>query len=161
MRVGAAGICGSDVHGVASRSPRRSPPLVMGHEFAGEVVETGDGVPPDLLGRQVAINPQMPCGRCTVCRSGHENVCQQREFVGGSRPGGFAELVAVPLRCVHVLPDDVDHARRVLAEPLATCVHAASLTGARCRARAVVFGAGTIGVLRPRRCGWWAPAGSR
>src|SRR3954447_24967973 len=75
VRVEAAGICGSDVHGVASRSPRRAPPLIMGHELVGEVVEAGGPPGEALVGAIVAINPQVPCGRCRHCRSGRENVC--------------------------------------------------------------------------------------
>lgn len=147
LRVTAAGICGSDVQGVATRSPRRAPPLIMGHELTGEVVAVGSGVPPALLEQQVAVNPQVPCGVCTACRSGHENVCQDRELVGGTRPGGFGELVSVPARCLHLLPDGIDPKVAVLAEPLATCVHAVELLGRVAPRSAIVFGAGTIGVL--------------
>ena len=147
VRVAAAGICGSDIHGVASRSPRRTPPLIMGHELAGEVVAVGAGVPESLVGRGVAVNPQVPCGLCGPCRSGRENVCQNREMIGGTRPGGFGEQLTVPLRCVHLLPQGVDPMLAVFAEPLATCVHAAALAGRSAPSSAVVFGAGTIGVL--------------
>src|SRR5881398_3331753 len=101
VRVEAAGICGSDVHGVASRSPRRTPPLIMGHELTGEVVAAGGPAGEPLVGKGVAVNPQVPCGECRSCRSGRENVCARRELVGGTRSGGFAELVSVPLRCIH------------------------------------------------------------
>jgi threonine dehydrogenase-like Zn-dependent dehydrogenase len=147
VRVSAAGICGSDVQGVATRSPRRTPPLIMGHELTGEVVALGSGVPPGLLGQRVAVNPQVPCGVCSACRSGRENVCQDRELIGGTRPGGFAELVSVPAKCLHILPDGIDQNVAVLAEPLATCVHGVELLGRVVPRSAVVFGAGTIGVL--------------
>ena len=102
---------------------------------------------PVLVGQRVAVNPQVPCGVCSACRSGRENVCQDRELVGGTRPGGFAELVSVPARCLHILPDGVDPNLAVLAEPLATCVHGVELLGRVVPRSAVVFGAGTIGVL--------------
>jgi threonine dehydrogenase-like Zn-dependent dehydrogenase len=147
LRVSAAGICGSDVQGVATRSPRRSPPLIMGHELTGEIVAVGSGVPDSMLGRNAAVNPQVPCGLCSACRSGRENVCQDRELVGGTRPGGFGQFVSVPTRCLHILPDGIDPNVAVLAEPLATCVHGVSLVGRVAPRSAVVFGAGTIGVL--------------
>src|SRR5438552_18282002 len=78
LRVSAAGICGSDVHGVATRSPRRMPPLIMGHELTGDIVAVGSDVSQALVGRPVAVNPQVPCAICTACRSGPENVCQDR-----------------------------------------------------------------------------------
>ncbi len=147
LRVSAAGICGSDVHGVATRSPRRQPPLIMGHELTGQVVEVGSGVPEELIGTYVAVNPQVPCGVCSACRSGRENVCQDRELVGGTRPGGFGELVSVPARCLHVLPEGLELDIGVMAEPLATCVHGVGLIGRVAPRSAVVLGAGTIGVL--------------
>jgi threonine dehydrogenase-like Zn-dependent dehydrogenase len=147
LRVSAAGICGSDVQGVATRSPRRAPPLVMGHEFTGTVVAVGEGTSESLVGSSVAVNPQVPCGVCVVCRSGRENVCQDRELIGGSRPGGFGEFVAVPARCLHVLPPGLDPNLGVFAEPLATCIHAAGLFGRVAPRSALILGAGTIGVL--------------
>jgi 2-desacetyl-2-hydroxyethyl bacteriochlorophyllide A dehydrogenase len=147
VRVEAAGICGSDLHGVASRSPRRAPPLIMGHELSGEVVAAGGPAGVHLIGTRVAVNPQVPCGDCLVCRSGRENVCTRRELIGGTRSGGFAELVGVPLRCVHPLSADLAADVAVFCEPLATCVHALRLISDSLMEVAVVLGAGTIGVL--------------
>jgi 2-desacetyl-2-hydroxyethyl bacteriochlorophyllide A dehydrogenase len=147
VRVEAAGICASDVHGVSSRSPRRTPPLIMGHELCGEVVGAGSAANRHLVGCRVAVNPQVPCGDCRWCRSGQENVCGQRGLIGGTRPGGFAELVSVPLRCVHPLSTDTPAEVAVFAEPLATCMHALSLAPARFAESAVVLGAGAIGTL--------------
>ena len=79
VRVEAAGICGSDLQGVASRSPRRTPPLIMGHELCGEVVAAGGPAGEPLIGTRVAVNPQVPCGDCLACRSGRENVCARRD----------------------------------------------------------------------------------
>ena len=141
-----AGICGSDVQGVATRSPRRTPPLIMGHELVGHVVDAAAGRR-DLVGRRVAVNPQVPCGVCLSCRSGSENVCQDRELVGGTRPGGFGELVAVPGRCVHLVEDDLDTDVAVLAEPVATCIHAFRLSPLVLPGTVVILGAGTIGML--------------
>jgi len=147
VRVEAVGICGSDVHGVASRSPRRMPPLIMGHELVGEVVAAGGAAGKPLIGRHVAVNPQVPCGLCPDCRSGRENVCGQRELIGGTRAGGLAELVCVPVRCLHPVSGDLAPEVAVFAEPLATCVHALSLVPERFPETVVVLGAGTIGVL--------------
>ena len=147
VRIEAAGICGSDLHGVASRSPRRAPPLIMGHELCGEVVAAGGPAGEPFIGTRVAVNPQVPCGDCLVCRSGRENICSRRELIGGTRPGGFAELVSVPLRCLHPISTDLAAGVAVFCEPLATCVHALRLVPDSLSEVAVVLGAGTIGVL--------------
>ena len=93
------------------------------------------------------MNPQVPCRACLACRSGSENICQQRELVGGSRPGGFGEFVAVPASCVHVIDDELDADVAVLAEPVATCIHAFRLSPLALPGTVVVLGAGTIGTL--------------
>jgi threonine dehydrogenase-like Zn-dependent dehydrogenase len=95
----------------------------------------------------VAVNPQVPCRACLACRSGSENICQNRELVGGTRPGGFGELVAVPVSCVHVIDDELGADVAVLAEPVATCVHAFRLSPLALPGTVVVLGAGTIGML--------------
>jgi threonine dehydrogenase-like Zn-dependent dehydrogenase len=147
VRVEAAGICASDVHGVLSRSPRRTPPLIMGHELTGEIVGAGGQAGEHLIGTRVAVNPQVTCGDCRWCRSGHENICGRRDLIGGTRPGGFAELVSVPLRCIHPLAAGAAADVLVFGEPLATCLHALSFVPEKFTETAVVFGAGTIGVL--------------
>jgi 2-desacetyl-2-hydroxyethyl bacteriochlorophyllide A dehydrogenase len=147
VRVEAAGICASDVDGVSSRSPRRTPPLIMGHELTGEIVASGGPAGNDLLGARVAVNPQVTCGDCAWCRAGQENACAQRGLIGGTRPGGFAEFVAIPVRCIHLLAADALPDAAVLTEPLATCVHALSLVAEAFTGTAVVLGGGTIGTL--------------
>jgi 2-desacetyl-2-hydroxyethyl bacteriochlorophyllide A dehydrogenase len=147
VQVEAAGICASDVHGVASRSPRRAPPLIMGHELVGEVVDAEGSAGVPFVGLRVAVNPQVPCGGCEQCRSGRENVCGHRDLVGGTRSGGFAELVAVPMRCLHPLATDPPADVAVLCEPLATCLHALSLVPEKFHEVAVVLGGGAIGSL--------------
>jgi threonine dehydrogenase-like Zn-dependent dehydrogenase len=147
LAVAGAGICASDVDGVAARSPRRSPPLVMGHELTGEVVTAGGSTGEHLVGARVAVNPQVTCGDCMWCRSGAENICARRGLIGGTRPGGFAQFVSVPMRCLHPLPAEAPSEAAIFSEPLATCVHALALAGASFAGTAVVLGGGTIGVL--------------
>jgi threonine dehydrogenase-like Zn-dependent dehydrogenase len=147
VQVGAAGICASDVDGVSSRSPRRSPPLVMGHELIGSVIASGGDAGERFVGTLVAVNPQVTCGSCRWCRSGAENICQDRGLIGGTRPGGFAELVSVPVRCLHPVAAQTPREVAVLTEPLATCIHALARLPERFAGTAVVLGAGAIGML--------------
>lgn len=136
VEVAAAGICGSELHGI-SKPGFRTPPLVMGHEFAG--------LTPD--GKRVTVNPIVACGTCDLCVVGLTQVCRDRAIVGIHRPGAFAERVAVPKALLHELPDDMPWERAAMIEPLANGVHAWALAGRPAGARVGVIGAGTIGLV--------------
>ncbi|HZD50252.1 MAG TPA: alcohol dehydrogenase catalytic domain-containing protein, partial [Silvibacterium sp.] len=84
IRIAACGICGSDVHGYDGSSGRRIPPLVMGHEAAGTVAETGDGVRQFAPGDRVTFDSTVYCGDCEYCRVGDVNLCDNRQVVGVS-----------------------------------------------------------------------------
>ena len=144
VRVQAVGICGSELEGFVGSMANRVPPLVMGHEFSG-VVESGDA---DLAGSRVAVNPLISCGTCANCRAGQPNICAERGVIGIVRPGGFAELVAVPKSSLIPLPDTLDAVGGALIEPLANVVHAYGLGTRAGRAGSVlVLGAGSLGLL--------------
>lgn len=148
LRTGAAGICGSEVEGYLGKMGNRTPPLVMGHEFAGTVVSVGGGVAEGWRGRRASVNPLVSCGVCRLCRAELTNVCPNRYMIGIHRPGGFAELVRVPVESLSEIPDGLDVSAGALAEPLANGVHAARLGTGHVRAEhAVVLGAGTIGLM--------------
>jgi threonine dehydrogenase-like Zn-dependent dehydrogenase len=139
VEVAAAGICGSELEGFASQSPFRVPPLVMGHEFAGTVADTG---------RRVVVNPLVNCRECDLCLLGATNVCRHRALLGVHRSGGFAERVAVPERNLVELPDDVTWPQAAMIEPLANGVHGVRLATAHVPLprRVGVLGAGAIGL---------------
>ena len=147
MRPGAVGICGSEVEGYLGRMGNRTPPLVMGHEFAGEIVAAGAGAE-NWIGRRAAVNPIEGCGRCPLCRSGQENICPQRTLIGVHFDGAFADLVRAPVANLRALPDELDIRVGALAEPLSNGVHGVRLGLAGYRAStAAVIGAGTIGLV--------------
>src|SRR5438270_2603203 len=127
VRSSAAGICGSEIEGYLGRMANRKPPLVMGHEFAGEVVEVGEDVERSWQGKQVAINPIVSCGECSFCRAGDTNLCEKRQLIGIAFPGGFAEFVGVPASCLYELPRAADPRVGALVEPMANGVHAVGL----------------------------------
>ncbi|MDQ2671945.1 MAG: alcohol dehydrogenase catalytic domain-containing protein, partial [Actinomycetota bacterium] len=149
VRPTATGICGSEIEGYLGKMGNRTPPLVMGHEFAGTVTEVGEGADEGLLGRTVAVNPLSSDGTCALCRAGLTNLCPNRRLVGIHSPGGFAEYTFAPAANVYPLPDGVDARMGALAEPLANGVHAARLgtAGGHPAEHAVVIGAGTIGLM--------------
>ncbi|MBW3625029.1 MAG: galactitol-1-phosphate 5-dehydrogenase [Armatimonadetes bacterium] len=147
VEVAAVGICGSELEGFSTQSPRRKPPLIMGHEFSGRVVETGEDVEGIEAGQRVAVNPLITCGRCDLCRMGRNNACPNRRLTGMHRPGGFAERVAVPAGQLYPLSDDFSYERASMIEPLANGVHVARLANDPLARNVCVFGAGTIGIL--------------
>jgi len=147
VRVAAVGICGSELEGFITRSPRRTPPLIMGHEFCGEIEEVGEGVSGYRPGDRVVVNSVISCGRCEACRDGQTHLCPDREVFGMKRPGGFAELCAVPVATLLPLPEKVSPVEGALVEPLANGVHALSLVAQRLPETVLVIGAGTIGLM--------------
>jgi threonine dehydrogenase-like Zn-dependent dehydrogenase len=147
LRPEAVGICGSEIEGYLGHMGNRTPPLVMGHEFAGTVVAAGEGAE-EWVGRRVAVNPIESCGECKLCRAGQENLCPQRTLIGIHSSGAFADLVRAPAANARELPDGVSARVGALVEPLANGVHAVrlGLDGFEVE-RAVVLGAGTIGLV--------------
>jgi 2-desacetyl-2-hydroxyethyl bacteriochlorophyllide A dehydrogenase len=142
----AVGICGSEVEGYLGHQANRTPPLVMGHELAGRVVAAGAGVDPGWVGRSAAVNPLLP-GEGVL--PGYENLGRHRQLIGVHRPGGFAEVVPVPVDALRALPEGTDPRLGALAEPLANGVHSVrlGLAGLEPARHAVVVGAGTIGAM--------------
>ena len=152
IRVRACGICGSDVHGLDGSTGRRIPPLVMGHEAAGEVAAMGANVRGLHLGDRVTFDSTIYCGQCFYCARGEMNLCDNRQVMGVSpgpyrRHGAFAEYVAVPRRIVYKLPDALSFEQAAMIEAVSVAMHAVNLTPVRLGDTAVVIGAGMIGVL--------------
>jgi L-iditol 2-dehydrogenase len=147
VRVAGVGICGSELEAFATRSPRRPPPLIMGHEFCGEVVAVGAEVPGVRPGDRVVLNSVIACGECEHCRDGRGHLCPRREVFGMKRPGGFAELTTVPAATIFHLPEKVSPLAGAVVEPLANAVHVLSLVQERLPETVVVIGAGTIGLM--------------
>ena len=129
VRVAACGICGSDVHGYDGSSGRRVPPIVMGHEAAGTVVEVGPAVDAARAGDRVTFDSTISCGRCDACRSGQVNLCTNRRILGVScdefrQHGAYAEFVAVPQHILYPLPPELPFEHAALIEPVSVALHA-------------------------------------
>jgi L-iditol 2-dehydrogenase len=147
LRVAAAGICGSELHGFVTHSARRTPPAIPGHEFCGQVAEVGPGVTGYQQGDWVGVNSVIACGQCQDCLDANVHLCRDGEVFGMKRPGGFAEYCAVPVSTLLHLPGTVSPVQGSLLEPLANGVHALSLTSQRFPETVVILGAGTIGLF--------------
>ncbi|MBI2942180.1 MAG: alcohol dehydrogenase catalytic domain-containing protein [Chloroflexi bacterium] len=145
------GICGSDLHlyreGHIGDSIVREP-HVLGHETAGVVVEVGPGVEEPRVGDRVLIEPGLACLACHYCLTGRYNICPNARFLGvPPTPGTLADLVAVPARWVHRLPDGVTFATAALIEPFAVGLQAAKEAGVSVGQSVVMLGAGPIGLM--------------
>lgn len=150
VEVKAAGVCGSDLHIYHDEiAIAIEPPVIMGHEFAGVIVELGAGVEGLQLGDRVTCETTAwSCGRCLPCRLGHTNMCAHRKVVGYAVDGCFARYCVVNQRQVHLLPENVDFLAGALTEPLACCVHAVlELTTISAGDIVVLTGPGPIGLL--------------
>lgn len=146
MDVSAAAICGSDMHAYHGHDERRIPPLILGHEVCGTVL---DG---EFAGQRMVINPLMTCGKCHDCMIGRSNLCSQRELIGMYLQGALAEKVAIDERNLLPIPDDMDSVHAALTEPTATALHAIVLVERIAyrplsEMRCLVLGGGAIGLL--------------
>ena len=156
IKVSWAGICGTDRHEyegpnfIPVKKPHRltgrTAPLIIGHEFAGEIAEVGEGVEGWMKGDRVTANGSLTCGECEACRSGRYNICSKLGFLGVGDDGAFAEYVTVNADRLFRIPDGVTDHDAVLAEPLACGIHATRLLGDIREKDVVVLGPGIIGL---------------
>lgn len=147
IRVERAGICGSELSGYLGHNSLRKPPLIMGHEFAGTIEQTGSGVSRFRLGDRVTANPLVSCGRCRPCTTGAAQLCQERQLIGAHRPGAFAEYVTIAERNVYALPDHITFDEGAFTEPFACAVHICKLLKPLPTDKLLIMGAGPIGLL--------------
>lgn len=152
IQVKACGICGSDVHGLDGSTGRRIPPIIMGHEASGMIIQTGKDVKDFTAGNRVTFDSTIYCGACYFCHRGQINLCDNRRVLGVScqdyrQHGAFAEYVAVPQWILYRLPETLSYERAAMVEPVSIAFHAMTLTPITLNDTAVVVGAGMIGIL--------------
>ncbi|MCP8969671.1 zinc-dependent alcohol dehydrogenase [Ectobacillus ponti] len=142
IKVDFCGVCGTDLNIFAGSHPRAKEALIIGHEFAGTVVEH-----PDLpAGTAVTVRPLLFCGTCEPCQDGNSHVCESLGLLGIDRPGGMAEYVLAPADEVYPLPPGMSMKRGALIEPFAVAVHAVRESAFKPGDAVTVFGAGPIGL---------------
>lgn len=149
IRTAYAGVCGSDLHAFRGKHPFRRPPVILGHELAGTVVECGGSVQGFRPGDRVTVMPLLACGTCRLCRMGRENICLHKRVPGvGEWLGAFAEYALAKASVTYTLGDATPAELGVLAEPLAVGVHAVTRQARiESHSRVLVLGGGTIGIL--------------
>ncbi len=143
------GVCGTDVHIYHGEpgSAEVTPPVVLGHEYSGEIVEVGEGVSGLKTGDHVTIDPNIYCGSCVHCRNGKKQLCESMEAVGVTRDGGFAQYSVVPASQAFLLDPKLPFEAGAMAEPTACCLHGIDLAGIRPGDAVCVVGGGAIGLI--------------
>jgi len=141
VKIKAAGICGSDLHGYRS-APRHSEGHMFGHEYSGEVVEVAEDVKGLGVGDRVGLEPLVGCGECGYCLSGNYHLCPELWHIPG-----FAEYQKFPQGKAFKLPDDVSYKEASTLDCIAVAVHAAKLSALKGGETALVLGSGTIGLF--------------
>lgn len=150
VKVKAAAICGTDIHIYNwtdyAKRVHVPLPLILGHEFSGEVIEIGKDVAQIKVGDIVAGETHIPCGICYQCRTGSQHICQNMKILGVHVDGAFAEYVAIPEVCAWKLPSDVSFNMGAIYEPLGVAFHAVFADKIAGQS-VVVFGCGPIGLF--------------
>jgi len=155
IRVRNCSICGADRKTIQHGHHRLSPPRVLGHEIAGEVISTGAEVTGWAAGDGVQVIAAIPCGACRECHAGHATACTSRENMGYQYDGGFAEFMLVPGKAIAAgglnrIPDGTGFAEASLAEPLACVINAQDLCGVTSGDEVLIIGDGPAGCLHAR-----------
>ncbi|SNB60431.1 L-threonine 3-dehydrogenase [Thermoflexus hugenholtzii] len=149
VNVKAASICGTDLH-IYRWDPwaqgRIRPPLIIGHEFCGEVVETGPEVDGIRVGDFISAESHVVCGRCDMCRTGKGHLCRNTRILGVDRDGAFADFIVIPAENAWVNPPDLPLEVAVLLENFGNAVHTAFAVDLRAR-KVLVTGCGPVGLM--------------
>lgn len=143
------GVCGTDVHIFHGEpgSADVTPPVVLGHEYSGVVVECGEGVASLKKGDHVTVDPNIYCGKCEHCRNGKKQLCEHMEAIGVTMDGGFEEFSVVPEGQAFLLSPEFPLEFGAMAEPVACCLHGIDLAGIKPGNTVCVVGGGAIGLI--------------
>lgn len=151
IRVGACGICGSDLPRVYSHGTSNGRyPLAIGHEFSGEVVAVGEKADPALIGVRGAFFPLIPCGKCDPCLTAAYAMCEDYDYLGSRRDGGFAEYCLIPSQWNLIRSTSASMEALAMTEPACVAQHAVRRSEVRAGQFVVIYGAGPIGILAAR-----------
>jgi 2-desacetyl-2-hydroxyethyl bacteriochlorophyllide A dehydrogenase len=146
VQIAACGVCGTDVHIFAGEAHAR-PPVILGHEFAGTIIEAGNQVRELRSGDRVAVDPNIACGGCYYCRRGQVNFCENLRALGVDIDGGFAEFTIAPAKQCYKLPEDFPLELGAFAEPLSCCLRGLERAAIQPGQSVAIVGAGNIGLL--------------
>lgn len=145
LKVMAVGVCGSDIPRINELGAYIAP-IIPGHEFAGEIVETGKSVKSYTVGDRVTVAPLMPCFKCEYCHQGHYSLCTSYSYFGSRCDGAFAQYVAVPENNLVGIADNVTFEAAATTDPLANALHAIKRSEFKPGHKVCVVGTGPIGL---------------
>ena len=146
IEVKLAGICGTDPAILEGRHPA-SPPVILGHEYTGEVVDVGDKVKNVEVGDHVVVDPNIKCGKCYYCRRGKENLCENMTTLGIFIDGGFTRYNVAPESAVYKIRDDMRWRDAVLVEPVSCAVNGVMRANVKVGDAVAIIGAGPMGLI--------------
>ena len=153
MKVGACGICGSDIPRIFELgTSKQKYPLTLGHEFGGVIVAVGEDANPSLIGQKGAVFPCIPCRKCKTCLSGDYAMCEDYDYLGSRSHGGFAEYCLIPSdwHFVRSTNPDLDEEALGMVEPCTVAQHAVRRGNVGPGKSLLIFGAGPIGQMAAR-----------
>lgn len=149
IRIKYCGICGTDVHIFEGEkgSAEVNPPVILGHEFSGDVDRVGSAVKGLKPGDRVSVDPNSYCGKCYFCANGKKHLCKEMTGLGTALDGGFAEYITVPENLVYPVEDNVSYEAAAMTEPISCCLHGFDLTDVKMGDTVMVVGTGNIGLI--------------
>lgn len=146
VKVDACGVCGTDLHIVEGKS-RSTPPVVLGHEYAGIVEDCGSGAAGFQNGDHVGVDPNISCGVCFYCRRGLVHLCTNLRALGVDIDGGMAQFSIVPVNQLYRLPSGMSPERSAFVEPVSCAIHGIDKAGIKAGDTVLILGGGTIGLV--------------
>ena len=146
VEVKAAGICGSDIPRIFETGTYYFP-TIPGHEFSGIVKKMSDDSEEDMVGERVGVFPLIPCGKCECCVQEKYELCNNYDYLGSRRDGGFAEYVLVPEWNLIEIPENVSFEEAAMLEPMSVGIHALRRIGGKKISSIVIYGLGPIGMM--------------
>ena len=146
IKVQAVGLCATEVHIISGKFEAGEPPHILGHEICGDIVEIGNGVDPEILGKRVVVETYVGCGECEFCKTGRKHLCSAGEIGYPPYAGGDAQYVVVPAGCVRFLKDNISYDEGAIMEAVACPFGAVVNTELKEGQNVLVLGAGVAGL---------------
>ncbi|MEM2110940.1 MAG: alcohol dehydrogenase catalytic domain-containing protein [Candidatus Bathyarchaeia archaeon] len=148
VKIKKCGICHTDIAiWSGTFPPRKGPPLILGHEISGEIVNVGENVKNFNVGDRIAVDSFISCSKCFYCLTGNDNLCERGKRIGIDVDGGFAEFISIPEENAIKLPDEITFSEAALLEPMSICYRAVKVANVQIEDVVALFGLGGLGLI--------------